>query len=147
MERHTTTESVTQNSSCRLMPSFSCSGDRFLFLVGTPTCQVLLGFNHHGPTRYRALLQPHASHQSFFFCCDRDSAMCLHPQGMATGAPPHNQQLHRHPGTTAATPPPTPAAKSSHGYTVVPSYLWALGIQSTIRTLFLTYQITTQVQS
>jgi len=38
-------------------------------------------------------------------------------------------------------PLPTPAAKSSHGYTVVPSYLWALGIQSTTQTLFLTYQI------
>ena len=56
--------------------------------------------------------------------------MCLHPWGMTTGAPPHKQQLHRHPSTTAATPPPTPAAKSSHGYRVVPSYLWAIGIQS-----------------
>ena len=37
--------------------------------------------------------------------------MCLHPRGITTGAPPHNQQLHRHPGTTAATPPPTPAAQ------------------------------------
>jgi hypothetical protein len=37
-------------------------------------------------------------------------------------------------------PPPTPAAKSSLGYTVVPSYLWALGIQSTTQTLSLTYQ-------
>jgi len=44
--------------------------------------------------------------------------MCLHPRGMTTGAPPHKQQLHCHPGTTTATPPPTPAAKSSHGYTV-----------------------------
>ena len=35
--------------------------------------------------------------------------MCLHPRGMTTGAPPHKQQLHRHPGTTAATPLPTPA--------------------------------------
>jgi hypothetical protein len=42
--------------------------------------------------------------------------MCLHPRVMTTGAHPHQQQLHRHPGTTAATPPPTPAAKSSHGY-------------------------------
>jgi hypothetical protein len=42
--------------------------------------------------------------------------MCLHHRGMTTGAHPHQQQLHRHPGTTAATPPPTPAAKSSHDY-------------------------------
>jgi hypothetical protein len=35
--------------------------------------------------------------------------MCLHPRGMTTGAPPHQQQLHRHSGTTAV-------AKSSHGY-------------------------------
>lgn len=63
--------------------------------------------------------------------------MCLHPRGMTTGAPPHNQQLPRHPGTTATTPSPTAAAKSSHGYTVVPSYLWALGIQSTTQTLSL----------
>jgi hypothetical protein len=42
--------------------------------------------------------------------------MCLHPLGMITGAPPHQQQLHQHPGTTTATPPPTPAAKPPHGY-------------------------------
>jgi len=68
--------------------------------------------------------------------------MCLHPRGMTMGAPPHKQQLHRHPGATAAMPLPTPATKSSHGYTVVPSYLWALGIQSTThQTLSLTYHI------
>ena len=64
--------------------------------------------------------------------------------GYDYGRSSHKQQLHRHPGTTAATPPPTPAAKSSHGYTVVPSYLWTLGIQSTNQTLSLTYQITTR---
>ena len=37
--------------------------------------------------------------------------MCLHPQGMITGAPPHIQQLHQYSGTTAAMPPPTPAAQ------------------------------------
>jgi hypothetical protein len=42
--------------------------------------------------------------------------MCLHPRGMTTGAPPHQRQLHQHPGTTAATTPPTPTAKSSDGY-------------------------------
>ena len=34
--------------------------------------------------------------------------MCLHFWGMTTGTPPHKQQLHRHQGTTAATPPLTP---------------------------------------
>ena len=66
--------------------------------------------------------------------------MHLHPRGMTTGTPPHKQQLHRHPSTTAATPPPIPAAKSSHRYTVVSSYLWTLEIQSTAQTLSLTYQ-------
>ena len=66
--------------------------------------------------------------------------MRLHPREMTTGAPPHKQQLHRHPGTTAATPPPIPTAKSSHSYTVVPLYLWALEIQSTTQILSLTYQ-------
>ena len=77
--------------------------------------------------------------------------MCLlNSRGMTMGAPPRKQQLHRHPGTTAATLPRTSAAKSfhsSHGYTVVPLYLWAVEIQSTIQTLSLTYQITTQLQS
>jgi hypothetical protein len=41
--------------------------------------------------------------------------MCLHPRDMTTDTPPHKHQLHRHPDTTATTPPPTPAAKSSLG--------------------------------
>ena len=35
---------------------------------------------------------------------------------MTTDVSPHKQQLHQHPGTTTASPPPTPAAKSSLGY-------------------------------
>jgi hypothetical protein len=42
--------------------------------------------------------------------------MCLHSRGMTMGATPHQQLLHRHPGTTAAMSPPTSAAKSSHCY-------------------------------
>ena len=67
--------------------------------------------------------------------------MCLHPRGMTMDVSPYKQQLHRHPGTTAATPPPTLGAKSSHSYTVVPSYLWALGIKSTTQNLSLTYKL------
>jgi hypothetical protein len=61
--------------------------------------------------------------------------MCLHPQGMTTGAPPHQQQLHRHPGATAATLPPTPAAKSSPGYNGSALIFMGHRVQSTTKTL------------
>jgi len=43
---------------------------------------------------------------------------------MTMSAPPHKQQLYRHPGTTTATPPPTPAAQvvsELHGSALKPT--------------------------
>jgi hypothetical protein len=71
--------------------------------------------------------------------------MCLHTRGMTTGAPPHQQQLHQHPGTTMATPPPTPTAKSSHSYNGSALIFMSCRDTKYDETLPLSYQITAQV--
>jgi len=61
--------------------------------------------------------------------------MCLILAALTTDAPPHKQQLHRHPGDPAVSPPPKSVTKSSYGYNKGGLILWLPRTHSLTTTL------------